>query len=143
MANLMLGFEVPTTGAVLYRGKDLKRASGQERRTFRKDVQAIFQDPYEVYNPFYRVDHVLRSPLPISDWPNRKRKGGTHRCACSRRPRPEETLGRYPHQFSGGQRQRIMMARTFLLRPKVIIADEPVSMVDASFRATIIETCFT
>jgi oligopeptide/dipeptide ABC transporter ATP-binding protein len=114
--------------------------SAAHRRDFRHDVQAIFQDPYEVYNPFYRVDHVLTTPV---------RKFRLARSAAEVRVRiedalravglqPEEILGRYPHQLSGGQRQRIMVARALLLRPRVIVADEPVSMVDASLRASIL-----
>jgi ABC-type oligopeptide transport system ATPase subunit len=140
MARLLLGLESPTTGAVLYKGKDLRRYSRREWRDFRRDLQAIFQDPFEVYNSFYKVDHVLTTPI------------AKFRLARSREEArklieqaleavglvPEETLGRYPHQLSGGQRQRTMVARTLLLRPKVIVADEPVSMVDASLRVTVL-----
>jgi oligopeptide/dipeptide ABC transporter ATP-binding protein len=142
MSNLLLGLESPTHGEVLYEGQDLRRLSGAERRAFRRDVQAIFQDPFEVYNPFYKVDHVLTTPIA---------KFGLARSKKERRAmmeealqavglRPEETLGRYPHQLSGGQRQRIMVARALLLMPKLIIADEPVSMIDASLRATVLES---
>ncbi|HSH79668.1 MAG TPA: ABC transporter ATP-binding protein [Herpetosiphonaceae bacterium] len=142
MARLFLGLETPTSGAIVYRGKPLRQLSGGDWRAFRRDVQAIFQDPFEVYNSFYKVDHVLTTPI---------RK---FRLASSRREsrelienalqavglKPDETLGRYPHQLSGGQRQRIMVARALLLRPKLIIADEPVSMIDASRRATVLAT---
>ena len=140
LARILLGLEVPTTGRVLYHGEDLRALGAAARMTFRRDVQAIFQDPYEVYNPFYRVDHVLSTPV-------RKFRLATD--AVQARAlieaalravglRPEEILGRFPHQLSGGQRQRIMVARALLLRPKLIVADEPVSMVDASLRATIL-----
>jgi ABC-type oligopeptide transport system ATPase subunit len=140
MANLMLGFETPTTGAVLYRGTDLKRASGAERRTFRREVQAIFQDPYGVYNSFYKVDHVLTTPIAKFRLAKSRAEEAEliDRALRAVGLKPEETLGRYPHQLSGGQRQRTMIARTLLLRPKIIIADEPVSMVDASLRVTIL-----
>ena len=100
----------------------------------------IFQDPFEAYNPFYQVDHVLETPvlnfgLASSRREARRMIEETLRAVGLR---PEETLGRYPHQLSGGQRQRIMVARALLIRPRVIIADEPVSMVDASLRATIL-----
>ena len=140
LARLLLGMIEPTQGEVRYGGDDLSRLSGVRRRAFRREVQAVFQDPYEVYNPFYRVDHVLRTPV-------RKFRLATSQAAGqdlietalrSVGLRPEEILGRYPHQLSGGQRQRIMVARALLLRPRLIVADEPVSMVDASLRATIL-----
>jgi peptide/nickel transport system ATP-binding protein len=140
MANLMLGFEAPSTGSVLYRGKDLKHASREERRTFRREVQAIFQDPYGVYNSFYKVDHVLTTPIAKFRLAKSRAEEAEliDRALRAVGLKPEETLGRYPHQLSGGQRQRTMIARTLLLRPKIIIADEPVSMVDASLRVTIL-----
>ena len=142
LARLLLGLATPTSGEVLYQGKDVRRMSRAEHRTFLREVQVVFQDPYEVYNPFYNVDHVLETPIA---------KFGLARSHTQRRAlieealhavglRPEETLGRFPHQLSGGQRQRIMVARALLLRPRVIIADEPVSMVDASLRATILKS---
>ncbi|MEW6751197.1 MAG: ABC transporter ATP-binding protein [Candidatus Latescibacterota bacterium] len=140
IARLLLGFAEPTEGAVLYEGRELARLAGAERRRFRQQVQAIFQDPFEVYNPFYKVDHILTTPIARFALAASRAQAeemivgaleavGLH---------PGETLGRYPHQLSGGQRQRITIARALLLKPKLIIADEPVSMVDASLRATIL-----
>ncbi len=140
MARLLLGLETPTTGEVLYQGKDLRRSSRREWRVFRRDVQAIFQDPFGVYNSVYKVDHVLTTPIAKFRLA-RSREDGRRMIDEALRAvglRPEETLGRYPHQLSGGQRQRTMVARTLLLRPKVIVADEPVSMVDASLRVTVL-----
>jgi len=140
LARLLLGLVEPTDGMVRYRGEDLRRLGRDASRAFRRDVQAIFQDPYGVYNPFYRVDHVLRVPvrrfgLAASRAEARDVIGEALRAVGLR---PEEILGRYPHQLSGGQRQRVMVARALLPKPKLIVADEPVSMVDASLRATIL-----
>ena len=142
LARLLLGMTVPTSGAILYQGKDLRNLSRREWRAFRRDVQAIFQDPYEVYNPFYRVDHVLHTPLKKFGLVKSEREAQQRIVEALQAVglRPEETLGRYPHQLSGGQRQRVMVARALLVRPRLIIADEPVSMVDASLRATILDS---
>jgi oligopeptide/dipeptide ABC transporter ATP-binding protein len=140
LARLLLGLAAPTDGAVRYRGRDLRALSRNERKVFRREVQAVFQDPYGAYNPFYRVDHVLRTPVQRFRLASSRRQAseliGTALQAVGLRP--EEILGRFPHQLSGGQRQRVMVARALLLKPKLIVADEPVSMVDASLRASIL-----
>src|SRR5215211_2790453 len=142
LARLLLGLTAPTTGDVLYRGKSLEDLSGEERVRFLRDVQAIFQDPYEAYNPFYKVDHVLRVPIAKFKLASSDKQARTLMAESLNAVglRPEETLGRHPHQLSGGQRQRIMVARALLVQPRLILADEPVSMVDASLRATILES---
>jgi len=141
MARLLLGMESPTQGEVLYQGKNLRRLSRPEWRAFRRDVQIIFQDPFEVYNPFYTVDHVLTTPIAKFHLANSKHESRAliEEVLQAVGLRSEETLGRYPHQLSGGQRQRVMVARALLLRPRLIIADEPVSMIDASLRATVLD----
>jgi peptide/nickel transport system ATP-binding protein len=142
LARLLLGIISPTSGEIRYMDKPLDQMAKEEWRAFRREVQAIFQDPFEVYNPFYRVDHALTAP--ISHF--RLARGAAERDALIENAlrivglRPEETLGRYPHQLSGGQRQRVMIARALVLRPRIILADEPVSMVDASLRAIILES---
>lgn len=142
LARLLLGLITPSSGEVFYEGTDLRKLSAVQRRHFLRDVQMIFQDPYEVYNPFYRVDHVLETPIEEFKLANGRaaRRDLVYESLRAVGLRPDETLGRYPHQLSGGQRQRIMVARAVLLRPRLIIADEPVSMVDASLRATILDS---
>ena len=141
LARLLLGIASPTSGSVEYDGKDLTEISRAERREFRREVQPIFQDPYGSYNPFYKVDHVLFSPVNNFKMAE-KRDEAVHMVNQALEMVglvPAETLGRLPHQLSGGQRQRVMVARALLLKPRVILADEPVSAVDASLRATILD----
>lgn len=142
LAMLLLGFIPPTSGAILYKGRDISKLSGNDKVTFRREVQAVFQDPFAVFNPFYTVDHLLSVPIRRFHLAKSRSQArdkmvealtavGLH---------PDDVLGRFPHQLSGGQRQRINVARALVLRPRLLVADEPVSMVDASLRASILET---
>jgi peptide/nickel transport system ATP-binding protein len=141
LARLLLGFTEPTSGEVVYRGKNLWKMGRGDWMDFRHEVQAIFQDPFEVFNPFYKVDRLLT--VPVAKFHLGKKAEAREKIEAALVAvglRPSETLGRYPHQLSGGQRQRLTVARALLVRPRLIIADEPVSMVDASLRATILES---
>jgi len=141
LANLVLGFADLSSGQIIFDGKDMANATSADRREYRRQVQAVFQDPFSVYNPFYRIQHVFDMVIKnfkLADSQSKARemmedalnKVGLY---------GEDVLRKYPHQLSGGQRQRIMMARAYITRPKLIVADEPVSMVDASLRASILE----
>ena len=140
LASLLLGFLPASVGEIRFRGTNIASLNGAQRLTFRREVQAIFQDPFAVYNPFYRVDHALLEPLRLLRLAqSRQQAREMMEAACERVGlHPEDTLGRFPHQLSGGQRQRLMVARALLLHPKLLVADEPVSMIDASLRALVL-----
>lgn len=140
LANLVLGFLNPTSGEILFHGKDLWNMSKREWFEFRREVQGIFQDPFGTYNPFYKVDNVfdtLVSKFKLAD-SRREARQITEEALEVVGLRSNEILGKYPHQLSGGQRQRIMVARSMLLKPRLIVADEPVSMIDASLQVRIL-----
>ncbi|MEU4192110.1 ABC transporter ATP-binding protein [Kribbella sp. NPDC026611] len=136
IARNVLGLQKPTDGQVLYGGKDIFKLSRAEYDEYRKDVQPVFQDPYAIFNPFYRVDRALWKAVKKFKLADTRAKGLQliEESLEAVRLEPENVLGRYPHQLSGGQRQRIMLARVHMLRPSFIIADEPVSMLDAQVR---------
>lgn len=141
MGSLMLGFNKPTTGSVLFEGQDLSRLNRQGTKQLRKDIQAVFQDPYGAFNPYYRVERALSLPLRrfgITNNPAEIRERTFEACRGVGLD-PDKIIGRFPHELSGGQRQRLMVARALMLSPKLLITDEPVSMVDASLRASILK----
>ncbi|MEJ6395403.1 ABC transporter ATP-binding protein [Gymnodinialimonas sp. 2305UL16-5] len=141
MGSLMLGFNPPTTGAVRFEGADINAMGAAARLEFRKQVQAVFQDPYACFNPFYRVNHALKFPYENIGLEGDVQVAMAEACTAVGLD-PDLVLGRYPHQLSGGQRQRLIVARALMLSPKLLIADEPVSMVDASLRATILKNIY-
>lgn len=144
MGSIMLGFNTPTSGSVLYEGADVADMNPAASLAFRKNVQAVFQDPYACFNPFYRVNHALRFPFRrfgLARNDAHCQSAMEEACAAVGLD-PDQVLPRYPHQLSGGQRQRLIVARALMLSPKLLIADEPVSMVDASLRASILSNIY-
>ncbi|MBL8028009.1 MAG: ABC transporter ATP-binding protein [Fibrobacteres bacterium] len=141
LANVVLGFTKQTTGSVKFRGREVSSLNRQELAEYRRKVQAVFQDPYESYNPFYKVRHIF--DMAIKNFNLTKDKYEAEQLIENSLNvvgiRGGEVLEKYPHQLSGGQRQRMMIARAYMLKPDLIVADEPVSMVDASLRAIILD----
>ncbi len=150
LGRLVLRLIEPTSGTVLFGGVDLMKAGNSELRSLRRDMQIIFQDPFGSLDPRYRVEDVVAEPLIvhreiIGESPGQAREGGSrdfHRQRIKELLRAvgmdESAMRRYPHEFSGGQRQRIGIARALALRPKFIVADEPVSALDVSVGAQIV-----
>lgn len=141
LANAVLGFITLSSGQILYRGNDIAHMSGKQMQDYRRHVQAVFQDPYEVYNPFYRVKHIFDMVVQNLGLSVSKKEIDRYIGEALETVglRGGEVLEKHPHQLSGGQRQRIMVARAYMLKPKLIVADEPVSAVDASLRASILD----
>ena len=139
VAKLLMNLEEPTAGTIRYKGEDITKLSGRALKAVRRNIQMVFQDPYTSLNPRMTVGDIIGEPYEIH--PEAAPKG-------DRRKRVQELLdvvglnpeyvNRYPHQFSGGQRQRIGIARGLALRPEIIVADEPVSALDVSVQAQVV-----
>ena len=148
LGRLILRLIEPTSGAVTFNGADVLQAKGSELRSLRRDMQIIFQDPFGSLDPRYRVEDAIAEPLILHGNSLQKEIPGEALSRDGRRQRvrdllravgmDESAMARYPHEFSGGQRQRIGIARALALRPKFIVADEPVSALDVSVGAQIV-----
>ena len=141
LAKIILGLLKPTSGGIQYKEKPRNVKSLDARRQYWKDVQGIFQDPYSSFNQFFRVGKILLDCIKLQGWKlTEKEKSEKMRIACGFvNMGYEELNNKYPFELSGGQMQRLMIARIFMLNPKVLIADEPTSMLDACLSASILK----
>lgn len=143
LAKLLMKLTHTTEGKVFFEGVDTTNIESDKLKEYKKNVQMIFQDPYASMNPRFRIKDVLKEPLIINkiNEDNLSYDQMVIKALNDVKITPaEEFMERYPHMLSGGQRQRVAIARSFILKPKLLIADEPVSMIDLSTRAEILHT---
>jgi oligopeptide/dipeptide ABC transporter ATP-binding protein len=138
IGRLVVALERPNSGSVLLAGQDVSALSGTDLRRQRRDLQLMFQDPYSSLDPRMRVGSIIREPLSIQHVGSRQQQAQRVFELLDEVGLPRNSVERYPHEFSGGQRQRIGLARALTLNPKVIVADEPVSALDVSIRAQVL-----
>jgi oligopeptide/dipeptide ABC transporter ATP-binding protein len=138
IGRLVVALEHPNSGSVLLAGQDISALSGGDLRRRRRDLQLMFQDPYSSLDPRMRVGSIIREPLSIQHVGSHQQQVQRVFELLDEVGLPRNAVERYPHEFSGGQRQRIGLARALTLNPKVIVADEPVSALDVSIRAQVL-----
>ena len=142
LSKMLLGLLEATEGEIQFMGKPRDISTGAKKREYWKGIQAIFQDPFSSYNVFHKIDSVLLDCINMRGGKNlpKEKKIEMMTEACSFvNLKFAELTNKYPFELSGGQMQRLMIARIFLLKPKILLADEPTSMVDACSRATILD----
>ncbi|MBO6040963.1 MAG: ABC transporter ATP-binding protein [Oscillospiraceae bacterium] len=142
LSKMLLGLLNPSEGEILFQGEPRDISTGRKRQEYWKGIQAIFQDPFSSYNVFHKIDSVLLDCINMRGGRDlsREKKIEMMTEACSFvNLKFAELTNKYPFELSGGQMQRLMIARIFLLKPKILLADEPTSMVDACSRATILD----
>ncbi len=141
LALLLMGLEEPTEGYISFEGRDITHLNDNERKGLRRKIQMIFQDPYESLNPTQTIEEIINEPLVVHGIGNNKieRDERVKKAMEDSGLKPAEVyLQRFPHELSGGQRQRVVIAAALVLEPEILLADEPVSMLDVSIRAEII-----
>ena len=142
LSKMLLGLMNPTEGEIQFQGKPRDISTGAKKREYWKGIQAIFQDPFSSFNVFHKIDSVLLDCINMRGGKNlpKEKKIEMMTEACSFvNLKFAELTNKYPFELSGGQMQRLMIARIFLLKPRILLADEPTSMVDACSRATILD----
>ncbi len=142
LSKMLLGLLEPTEGEIMFQGKPRDISTGAKKREYWKGIQAIFQDPFSSYNVFHKIDSVLLDCINMRGGRNlpKEKKVEMMTEACSFvNLKFAELTNKYPFELSGGQMQRLMIARIFLLKPNILLADEPTSMIDACSRATILD----
>ncbi|WP_104685035.1 ABC transporter ATP-binding protein [Helicobacter bizzozeronii] len=137
-AKLLTGIESPSGGEILFKGKNLAQFSKTNWQEYRKHVQMIFQDPYSSLNPRWQVGDIIAEPLLLNTTLSKQERREKVLEMMDSVGLKREWISRYPHQFSGGQRQRIGIARALIIHPKVVICDEPVSALDVSIQAQVL-----
>jgi dipeptide transport system ATP-binding protein len=138
LARLVAMIDTPTDGALVIDGADITQADAARRKVLRRTVQMVFQNPYGSLNPRKRVKQILAEPLLVNTALTAAERDETVKAILARVGLRPEQADRYPHMFSGGQRQRIAIARALMLNPDVVVADEPVSALDVSIQAQVL-----
>ena len=139
--KLILKLIEPTSGRIFFNGNEITKTKGESMRVLRKKMQYVYQDPYASLNPKMKIGDAVRHPLEVHELygKDERRKRALEALSAVGLTPPENYYSLYPHQLSGGQRQRVAIARAMITRPEFVIADEPVSMIDVSLRASILD----